>query len=67
MIAPATRFSTPTRASSAAIEKPAPWSRAKARVPATMKAAVITLTAPMTRARLAFSVQACTAAKEGTM
>lgn len=65
--APTTRFSTATRASRLAIDRPAAWSAARASVPPTMKAAVMTFTAPMMRARIALWAQACTAAKEGTM
>ena len=49
------------------MDRPAPCRAASASVPPTMKAAVITLTAPMMRARIAFCAQACTAANEGTM
>ena len=49
------------------MDRPAACRAASASVPPTMKAAVMTFTAPMMRARMDLSAQACTAAKDGTM
>ena len=58
---------SPMMMNSIGVVTPNACSTATITVPPTMKAALVTLTAAMTRARLSAPAQACTAAKVGTM
>ena len=58
---------SPTMTNSIGVVTPNACSAATTTVPPTMKAALVTLTAAMTRARLSAPAHACTAEKVGTM
>ena len=58
---------SPMMTNSIGVATPSACNTATTTVPPTMKAALLTLTAAMTRARRSAPAQACTAAKVGTM